>query len=191
MQINPRSARRSHLSEKADFLALYEDLSEEVLGYFARRVFEPEVAVDLTAETFAQAFHSRNRYRGTSDSEAAGWLFAIARHQLAAYIRRGRAELHALEKMGIDVPALTQADLDRVEELADLQRLREQVDRGMGLVSPDHREALELRVVDELPYREVADRLGVSEQTARARVSRGLRALLSILEPDLPVEENS
>jgi RNA polymerase sigma-70 factor (ECF subfamily) len=41
----------------------------------------------------------------------------------------------------------------------------------------DQREAVRLRVLDERTYAEISQRLGVSEQTARARVSRGLRAL--------------
>jgi DNA-directed RNA polymerase specialized sigma24 family protein len=39
-----------------------------------------------------------------------------------------------------------------------------------------------LRVVDELDYPTVADRLGISEQAARARVSRGLRVLASAVD---------
>jgi RNA polymerase sigma factor (sigma-70 family) len=44
-------------------------------------------------------------------------------------------------------------------------------------LSEEQRDALQLRVVEEMPYEEVARRLGVSEPAARARVSRGLRSL--------------
>ena len=56
-------------------------------------------------------------------------------------------------------------------------------------LSFDQREALELRIVKELPYPEVAIALGVSEQTARARVSRALRALREATPFDLRAEE--
>jgi RNA polymerase sigma-70 factor (ECF subfamily) len=49
-------------------------------------------------------------------------------------------------------------------------------------LAPDQREALRLRVVLELDYASVAERLGISQQAARARVSRGLRALASSLD---------
>ena len=55
---------------------------------------------------------------------------------------------------------------------------------ALGTLSDDQRSALQLRVVDELSYREVAEQLGATEQTVRARVSRGLRALADALEPD-------
>ncbi|HEY3774967.1 MAG TPA: sigma factor-like helix-turn-helix DNA-binding protein [Solirubrobacteraceae bacterium] len=51
-----------------------------------------------------------------------------------------------------------------------------------GPEHPQHRDALRLRVVEERPYPEVARVLGISEQAARARVSRGLRSLRSVLE---------
>ena len=52
----------------------------------------------------------------------------------------------------------------------------------LGRLAPTQRSAVELRVVRELPYPDVADRLGISEQAARARVSRALRALGSALD---------
>ena len=55
----------------------------------------------------------------------------------------------------------------------------------------DQRDALRLRVVEERSYPEVADALGVSEQTARARVSRGLRALARALEPRIATGEDA
>ena len=58
----------------------------------------------------------------------------------------------------------------------------------LAKLTSDQRDALELRVVQELPYHEVARRLGTTEATARARVSRGLRALGAALEPEIVQE---
>jgi RNA polymerase sigma-70 factor (ECF subfamily) len=55
-------------------------------------------------------------------------------------------------------------------------------------LSGDQREALRLRVIDELPYPQIAETPGVSEQTARARVSRGLRRLADAVELTAPTE---
>jgi RNA polymerase sigma factor (sigma-70 family) len=187
--------RRAHeplnpLEDGQAFVRFYEHHAESLLVFFTRRVYQPEVALDLTAETFAQAFRSRKRFRGHLEAEAAAWLYAIARHLLAAYLRRGKAERKALDKLGIDVPELSQDEYKRVEELADLSGLRAGVAAGLARISPDHRQALELRIVNELPYAEVARRLGVSETTARARVSRGLRALAKALDLHLKPEES-
>lgn len=180
----------NQLLEPGGFDRLYHRHARSLLIFLARRVLDPEVALDLTAETFAQAFASRARFRGQTDAEAAGWLYAIARHELSRYLRRGRAEGRALAKLGLEVPALSSDELARVEELADLAPLRAAVASGLEQISADHREALQLRVVRELPYREVARELGLSEETARARVSRGLGALATALEPHLQAKES-
>jgi RNA polymerase sigma-70 factor (ECF subfamily) len=60
------------------------------------------------------------------------------------------------------------------------------VARALDRLPADQQEALRLRVVDELDYAEVAAATGASEQTIRARVSRGLRTLDRALQLDDP-----
>lgn len=165
-----------------EFAELYSDQARRVLVFFTRRTFDVETARDLTAETFAQAFQYRRRCRGRSADEAAAWLFGIARHQLSRYARTGRVERKAVERLGLRVPPVSADDHDRILELAGLAELRERVATAFSDLSDDHRDALRLRVIDERTYPEVAAALGVSEQTARARVSRGLRRLADALE---------
>ena len=55
--------------------------------------------------------------------------------------------------------------------------------------SAPQREALPLRVVDELPYTDVADSLGISQQAARARVARGLKTLAAALDRQPSLKE--
>ncbi len=163
--------------EPDDLSRLYETHAVDVLRFFARRTLQADVAIDLVAETFAQAFTHRRQFRGGDEGEALAWVFGIARHELSAYFRRGAVERRALAKLGLGVPTLIDADYERVEELADLRSQREAIGDALAKLSPDHREALQLRVVKEHAYPEVARALGISEATARARVSRALRAL--------------
>ncbi len=172
----------------ADFSAFYARYAPRLLVFFTRRTFDAEVACDLTAEAFAEAYRSRGKFRGSSDKEAAGWLYAIASHQLTRFIRRGVAERRAIEKLGIEVPSLSEDDYARINDLAGLGDLRALVAEHFAQLSPEQQEALRLRVVDELPYVEVAQRLHISEQTARARVSRGLRQLSAALHGLGPME---
>ena len=181
-----KKAIRSRASDPsvgpADFSAFYAQHAERVLLFHARRCLDAELAVDLMAETFAEALASRRRFRGTSEAEAAAWLFGIARNQLASFFRRGRAERTALKRLGIRVPAVAEDDLARIEALADIDAMRGQVVEQLARLSPEQRDALRMRVVDELGYPEVARRLQVSEEAARARVSRGLRQLAAALD---------
>ena len=87
-----------------------------------------------------------------------------------------------LARLGVEPPALEAEEQIRIEELAALGELRSAVQGALAELGPEQREAVRLRVVDELGYPAVAARLGVSEQTARARVSRGLRALAAAVD---------
>jgi RNA polymerase sigma factor (sigma-70 family) len=171
------------------FGQFYSEHASGLLSYFLRRTFDVEVSRDLMAETFAQAFQHRARFRGTTDGEAAGWLYGIARHQLSRYTRRGVVERRALDKLAIEVPEVTLEDHQRLVAGAGLVELQAELATAVARLPPAQREALELRVVEELSYVEVARRLSVSEPTARARVSRALRSLASSTEP--PVRKAS
>jgi RNA polymerase sigma factor (sigma-70 family) len=166
-----------------DISRLYRCHARAMVAFFARRTYDPNAAVDLVAETFAAAFRDRARFRGDTDEQALAWVYGIARHQLGDFYRRGAVERRALGKLGVERRALTDPEYERIEELAGLADTRARVAAELDEMSADHALVLRLRVVDELDYEEVARRLDVSEQTARARVSRALRALASRLEP--------
>ncbi len=150
----------------------------------ARRTADPEVALDLWAETFAQACTGRGSFRGTTPAEAAAWLNGIARRQLAQYYRRGRIEQRALRQLQLERPPATPEALADLERRAGLHDLRRELGPALAQLSPSVSSAVRLRVIDEPAYPDLAARLGISEPAARARVSRGLAALADLL--DLP-----
>ena len=179
---NDEQAMKRPLGDPVRFGEAYRAHSQPILIFLTRRTYDPETALDLTAETFAKAFAGRRRFRGSTDEELAAWLFAIARNVLARFLRRGVAERRALTRLGVDVPALEPYDVARIVELAGLAEMRDAVKHEFRTLSEHQREALQLRVVEELSYVDVARRLDVSEPTARARVSRGLRVLAAALD---------
>jgi RNA polymerase sigma factor (sigma-70 family) len=172
------------------FIELYERNAEPVLLYFTRRTFDVDLALDLTAETFAQAWRGWRRVRLDSIEEVQGWLFTIARRQLGHYLRRGAVERRALDQLGLSVPDLADDEIAEIADAAGLGNLRSALAAELKKLNDDQRRALQLRVVEELPYEEVARRLEVTEPTARARVSRALRALATSLEPELADERS-
>lgn len=180
---------RPHVALTADDIdALYRSHARAMVTYFSRRTLDAEAAVDLVAETFAIAIADRRRCRGEGREEQAAWLFGIARHQLHGWYRRGAIERRALERVGIEVPPLVDADVERIEELAALREQRGRVAALLEHLPADARTAVRMRVVEERAYREIAGTLGVSEQTVRARVSRGLRSLAASLGVEVDVE---
>jgi len=163
------------------FGCLYDRHAGAVLAFLMRRTGWPQLAADLTAETFAAAFVSRKRYRDTG-APVLAWLLGIARHQLGSTLRRERVEERARRRLGIERIELDDESFARIEELAELDEIRRVVDEALSTLSPSVAAAVSLRVVRELAYPEVAERLGCSEGAARVRVARGLSAIADSLD---------
>jgi DNA-directed RNA polymerase specialized sigma24 family protein len=88
-----------------------------VLSFFRRRVGSPELAFDLTAETFAHALEAAPRY-GPRPEPARGWLYGIAWNELHQAQRRGRPGETARRTLGMAPIVLTDGGVARIEILA-------------------------------------------------------------------------
>jgi RNA polymerase sigma-70 factor (ECF subfamily) len=164
------------VDDPAAFRAFYDAWSTQVLGYFQRRVHDPELALELTAETFAVAFEKRGRFRWMGKSPGA-WLFGIAKRILFRHLRRRDVESRAVQRLGIQLPVLDDESTRRVEELLDGAALREAVRDALDGCRPADREILQLHVIEGRPYPEVAAALGCTVNNARVRMHRALARL--------------
>jgi RNA polymerase sigma factor (sigma-70 family) len=154
------------------FREVYDRYAEAIHRFHLGRTRARDAAVDLTAETFAQAWLSRGRFRDIAGGSAAPWLFAIARHVLVASVRRQRLERSACERLGI------LSAIDRAEAPTEPSELwLEGLDEALAGLTPDVRQAIRLRVLDDLSFDDVAELMGTSPGAARVRVHRGLTAL--------------
>src|SRR5918999_4794376 len=156
----------------AEIEELYRDHARRLTGYLMRATNDPEVAADLTAETFAAALVARDRYRADRGAPTT-WLYGIAAHKLSDWRRRGYAEDRARRRLGIERPPLSEDDVTEFARLADEVTIVELLDE----LPADQRSAVRARLVDERGYGEIAVAEGVSEAAGRQRVSRGLARL--------------
>lgn len=153
------------------FSVFYRRYEPAVLLFFRRRGLDAELSADLTAEVFAAALAGLWRYRpGRAPVQA--WLFGIARHKLARSHRRGRVEARARRALRMSPLALTDEDLERVDQISSGVVLKLLDD-----LPSDQRVVVQAHIVDERPYAEIARELRCSEAVVRKRVSRGLARL--------------
>ena len=164
-------------SELAALDRLYHALAPGLLRWLRARVADPEVATDLLAETFAQVVCSVERYRGEGDESAVAWLWGIARNLLRRYYRRQRVETAARQRLGVTTTDQVAISPDEAHDVSVGAELRAALD---GLPART-RESVWLRVVDDLPYEEIASRQGCSTTAVRQRVSRGMRQLATTM----------
>ncbi len=159
------------------FVELYDRHVAQIHAWARARVGEH--AADLTAEVFARAWLARGRFRDEGGGSAAPWLLGIAANALRESLHKAAVESKARRKLGLP-PALVPDDgLEALEERLSLPAAALRAIRDLR---PSEREILTLRVVEERPYREIAERLGCTSQAARLRVSRALRRLHATVE---------
>jgi RNA polymerase sigma-70 factor (ECF subfamily) len=158
-------------ADAEDFGTFYDRHAKTLLGYFMRRTGDPEVAADLTAETFASAIVARSRFR-PGGSPAIAWLFTIAHRRLADYQRRGHVERRMRRALQMERRPIGADDAALIRLLGD-----DSAETLLAALGPDQREAVAGHVVAERSYPELAVALNVSEATVRQRVSRGLATL--------------
>lgn len=172
---------RGAATDPSAFGELYARHVDTVYRWFRRRL--DWAASDLTAETFARAWLVRGRFRDERGGSALPWLLGIAANVLADTVRRDRVETRARERLGLPLDLAADDGYTAVEERLS-PRLA--LERCLGSLPEHERSALELRVLDELPYTQVAKRLAIRPAAARLRVSRALRRLaLSVPKEDL------
>ena len=105
------------LADPVLFGELYRRHERSVLAYFLRWIASPELAADLTAETFAAALGSIAGYE-QERGEFVAWLFGIARHVLARSLERGRVEDAARQRLGMVAVYIDSDTIERIEALA-------------------------------------------------------------------------
>lgn len=128
-------------------------------------------AEDAAQETLIAAHAGFEGFRGEGSLRA--WLFSIARRRCARSLER-RAPVEALEEPTQSPP--------RADELMEARHRAERARALLTQVRPTEREALLLRFVGDLSFREVAEACGIDEATARKRVSRALARLRELVK---------
>jgi RNA polymerase sigma-70 factor (ECF subfamily) len=156
---------------------------DNILRFFWLRTADAEISADLTAETFAAALEGHSRF-DESRGPAVAWLYGIADKQLRQWLRRGRVDRRARNRLRLDPIRFDDPGFERVEALRDIRDLVEPLANALASLPLNVRRAVELRVLRQLEYATVALELGCSEGAARVRVSRGLKQLLEVVMTD-------
>lgn len=171
---------RDPVSDPEGFGLFYRRHERVLLGFFVRATGRGDLALDLTAETFARALESHQGF-DPGRGEARAWLLGIARHVLAGSLARGRVEASARSRRGMASLTLDERLVASIEDTASLVA-KSAVEEWLSVLTPAQRVAVRGRVIDERSYRELASELECSEAVVRQRVHRGLSLIRKGLE---------
>jgi RNA polymerase sigma factor (sigma-70 family) len=171
---------RAARNDSRAFGEVYERHAVAIHGWLRSRVGEP-AATDLTAETFAAAWQARRRFRTDEADSVAPWLYGIALNQYRSYQRANRVETIARAKLGMPQSYASALEIDDADDRLSAEQARRELRNALGDLSADQRRALELRVIDDLRFAEIAEEMSTTEPTARMRVMRALRAMRAVM----------
>jgi RNA polymerase sigma factor (sigma-70 family) len=176
---------RSIGTDPAAFTEFYRAHVDEVTRFVARRVADPQLVADVTAEVFVAVIEAAARYRGSTGGPRT-WLYGIARNVIAAEFRRSVREQRA-ESLVAGRRLLDADDVDRLMEKIDAFRQVRKLLVELRALPEGERAVLELVSVDGLSVAEAAAALNIGQVAARVRLHRARRALRSI--PVQPIVE--
>ena len=158
----------------------------ELVQQYQKRVFALAVRMchvykrqeEAAQEAFLAAWQGLPFFRG--DSAFATWLYRLTSNACVDLLRKeNRHQGPSLddETVSAEVPDPTPTPEKAVEQ----QELRRQIEAGLQTLSPEHREVLILREIQQLSYDEIADVLSLDLGTVKSRINRGRRQLREFL----------
>jgi RNA polymerase sigma-70 factor (ECF subfamily) len=167
------------------FEEFYRAHVEAVQRFVARRVNDPYLAADLTAEVFLAAIESARTYRASRGAPI-GWLYGVARNVVAAERRRAARSFAAVSRVS-GRRLVDDNDIGRLEDRIDAEAAARRLYEGMDRLSEGERAVLELVALEGLGVADAGSALGIRSVTARVRLHRARRLMRDLLDdPDGP-----
>lgn len=169
------------------------DAFEELLLLHQKKVYNrclrmsanPDDALDLSQEAFLRAWRSLGQYQ--FEANFSTWLFRLTSNICIDFLRRKkrRQETSLTESYDdsdegaeLSVPDAQPGP----EQQAMTNETKIELARAMEQLSPEHREILQLRVIEDLQYEQIADILGVRVGTVKSRLARARLSFRKILK---------
>jgi RNA polymerase sigma-70 factor (ECF subfamily) len=168
--------RDAKKSEQA-FELLYGTYAPGVYAWFrSHATASGAEAADLTAEAFARVILGIHRFRGSRPGSGTAWLLGIVRHLACDYARRRQVEGRARMRLKLE-PGYAPSASDDLDARLSAEQASAEIREAFAALTIPQQTALQLRVVDELSYEEIAELTNSTSQAARLHVMRGLRRL--------------
>ncbi len=158
----PVAAARA--GDRSAFDAVVQRYQARIARYLLHLVHDPELALDLTQDTFVEAFRGIQNLR--SDLALGAWLYRIATHQaFHAHRRSRRFSWQSFTNIEDSCHATVDAPDNAVMD-------REAVQLALARLPRDRAAALLLHIKEGFSYHEVAAIMGTTPEAARKRIAR-------------------
>lgn len=177
--------RRAQKGDNDAFEALLRLHEKRVYNLCLRMSGNENDALDLSQEAFIKAWRALGQYQ--FEASFSTWLFRLTSNVCLDFLRRKkrRQELSLTENYE-DSEEGAELSLPDVQPLPEEQAItneaRRELAQAMARLAPDHREILQLRVVEDLSYEQIAEILDIRIGTVKSRLARARLSLRKILK---------
>lgn len=181
--------RRCRAGDAAAWDSIVRGYTRRIYSLCYRFTGQRQEAEDLTQEVFLRVFRTLNSYDAAQGSFGV-WLHRVGRNLLIDYYRATRQQRRTVsledELAHLEEKASAAPPPDRTVALGELSTVLQQ---ALTRLSPELREAVILRDLQGLEYREISDVLGIPEGTVKSRINRGRTELGKLLKRHPRFEE--
>jgi RNA polymerase sigma-70 factor (ECF subfamily) len=160
------------LQSEEDFKDVYQAHADSIYKFIFWRTKNVQLSEDLTSTTFQKAWAARKNFKGGS---AQAWLFRIARNTLFDYWRKNK------EITSEDIIERQEDDRISTAELLDKESEIKELQNALSKLPKDMRSIIELRFIEGLSSKQVAERLNMTDGNVRIIQYRALKKLREYL----------
>lgn len=161
---------------QADALGrLYEIYYDRIFRFCIHRLFDKEIAEDVTSVVFLEVARKIRGFSGQTEQDFANWVYSIAANQANATIRKTSRRKKLLERAASSVGASHSTDNNSEPDWPRLYA-------AILKLKPKHQTIVTLRFFENLPYEQIAQIMNIKETTLRVTLHRILNRLRSQLQ---------
>lgn len=182
MEHDPELVKRCLGGDNSAWEALLQNHTRKIYNLCYRFTGRPSEAEDLTQEVFIKIFQTLKTFDGAQGTFPT-WLARVARNHLVDHYRRTKKD-RVTSSLEDEVGSWEEKPSPTVEPVAQVEsrERKELLQRALDRLSPDLREAVVLRDLQDLDYDEIAQVLGVPGGTVKSRINRGRLELARVVK---------
>ncbi len=153
---------------------LFERYHVRLYNFYLRQVCDQDLSSDLTQNTFERVLKYKHTYRIEMPFKA--WFFQIARNVKADHFKKNKYDIKSLDDISYERNLRLSEQDNSIEKNEQLRLLQEALQR----LPEDKREILIMSQLEEMEYSQIAEIYQITENLARVRVHRALKALKEV-----------
>lgn len=171
--------------DKKAYEAVYDEFFGMLYHLCLNYLHDEKVAEELVQDTFMKLWEIRETLNDQINIR--NFLYTITKNNCLNYLRNQKISLKHQENIKYLEMQFNYEALEKLGNYLQFEELRNKIDEAISKLPAEVTETFQLSRFEELSYREIADRQGISIKTVEARISKALRILRVELKDYLPV----